>query len=103
MIFKRAWYNRIPMGLVTKKGDNGKTSLYMGGRVAKDNPRIELVGALDELSAFLGAAKGVARSKALKDSLTEIQKDLVRLGTEAATPAKAVPRLTRRICRDDVV
>jgi cob(I)alamin adenosyltransferase len=42
------------MKIYTKTGDDGTTSLFSGGRVGKDHPRIEAYGTLDELNAILG-------------------------------------------------
>ena len=44
------------MKLYTKRGDRGETDLFGAGRISKSSPRIEAVGAVDELNAFLGAA-----------------------------------------------
>jgi len=41
----------------TRQGDRGETGLAGGQRVAKDGPRIEAYGTVDELNAFLGAAR----------------------------------------------
>jgi len=42
------------MKIATKTGDLGQTSLFSGGRVPKNHPRLECYGSLDELSSFLG-------------------------------------------------
>lgn len=42
------------MKIYTGSGDKGKTSLFSGERVSKNNPRIEACGDVDELNAFLG-------------------------------------------------
>jgi cob(I)alamin adenosyltransferase len=39
------------------RGDGGETQLGSGQRVRKDDPRIECVGSVDELSSFLGLAR----------------------------------------------
>ena len=44
------------MRIYTKTGDKGETSLYKGGRVPKDAPRLEAYGTLDELNSVLGQA-----------------------------------------------
>lgn len=43
--------------IATKTGDNGTTGLLYGSRVLKSDPRIEIVGSIDELSAHLGVIK----------------------------------------------
>src|ERR1039458_10107403 len=40
----------------TRGGDEGETALAGGQRVAKDGPRIEAYGTVDELNAFVGAS-----------------------------------------------
>ena len=42
------------MSIYTKKGDKGYTSLIIGKRVRKDHKIIEALGAIDELSAWMG-------------------------------------------------
>ena len=44
----------------TRRGDQGETSLAGGQRVAKDGPRIEAYGTVDELNSFLGVARATA-------------------------------------------
>jgi cob(I)alamin adenosyltransferase len=74
--------------IATRTGDDGTTSLLYGQRVPKDHPQIETVGACDELSAALGVAKtqlaGDARSGAIRELLTQVQKNLVALMGELA-------------------
>ena len=61
------------MSIVTKTGDQGQTSLYSGERVEKSDPRIEAVGALDELNAHLAGL-----------GLESIQSELFSLGAAVA-------------------
>ncbi len=44
--------------IYTRTGDAGETALFAGGRVRKDDLRIETIGAIDELNAALGVAHG---------------------------------------------
>ena len=48
-----AWRNRLTK-IYTRTGDAGTTGLADGSRVPKDAPRIEAIGAVDELNSVLG-------------------------------------------------
>ena len=45
------------MPAFTGKGDNGFTDLQGGKRVRKDHPSVDLIGEIDELSAWIGLAR----------------------------------------------
>ena len=45
--------------IYTRKGDDGTTSLWYGGRVAKDDGRTDAYGTLDEANAALGVARSL--------------------------------------------
>jgi len=88
----------------TRRGDQGQTSLAGGQRVAKDSPRIEAYGTVDELNAFLGAARVTAvelaaveaRLNLLVTILLRVQHELFNLGSILATlPEDVHPRQAR--------
>src|SRR3989442_1218841 len=66
--------------IYTKTGDDGTTSLFGGARVGKDTPRIEAIGAIDELNAALGLALADSAGDDIADVLTKTQNDLFCLG-----------------------
>ncbi|MEM7475403.1 MAG: cob(I)yrinic acid a,c-diamide adenosyltransferase, partial [Planctomycetota bacterium] len=81
------------MKIYTKTGDNGTTGLFAGPRVAKNHPRIEAYGAVDELNAVLGLVvcsfsdEASVKESFCLGSLTEsIQHDLFSIGAQLATP-----------------
>jgi cob(I)alamin adenosyltransferase len=77
------------MSLSTGRGDDGSTEIRNGYRLPKDHPRIECLGVLDELSAFLGEARLAAENRTGEVLLT-VQQDLrVLMGVLAA--AENVP------------
>lgn len=85
----------------TRTGDDGTTALGDGQRVAKDSPRVEAFGTVDELNSFLGAALASGLEPALVGALSEIQNDLFHLGsdlcvTEADKAARPVPHIEAR-------
>ena len=71
------------MRLYTTKGDQGQTDL-LGERVAKDDPRIEALGSLDEATSSLGAARAVATAEETPSLLIEVQRDLYKIMAELA-------------------
>jgi cob(I)alamin adenosyltransferase len=71
------------MRLFTGKGDAGTTDL-LGARVGKDDPRIELIGSLDEATSCLGFGRAVAASDRSKEWLIEVQRDLYKIMAELA-------------------
>ena len=47
------------MKIYTKGGDKGRTGIYGGERVDKDDIRIEANGCLDELNATIGVVRSL--------------------------------------------
>ena len=81
------------MKIYTKTGDDGTTGLYGGGRVRKDDVRIEACGALDELNAALGVARAEGLSSDIDQLLMRVQNELFDLGAELATLQPSVQGL----------
>ena len=90
------------MSIITRQGDKGKTSLFPRGIVAKDDLRIELVGTLDELTAFLGVVRSMAPGRRLKGDVQALQKEIFWVSAEAVTPVAQLKKLRRRIAAADV-
>ncbi len=67
------------MAAITGRGDGGETDLLFGHRVAKDGPRIELVGTVDELNAALGLARAAGMGGQALEVVDRIQQLLVGL------------------------
>ncbi len=95
----------------TRHGDEGKTGLVGGQRVSKDDLRIEAYGTVDELNAFVGAARQTAEEVLATDpprksdfaglaaTLARVQHELFNLGSILATLPEDVhpkqPRITQ--------
>jgi cob(I)alamin adenosyltransferase len=75
--------------IYTKTGDDGGTGLFGGSRVAKDDPRIEAYGTVDELNSLLGWARAVGLPADIDASIGRIQNELFAVGAELATPDPA--------------
>jgi cob(I)alamin adenosyltransferase len=77
------------MKIYTKTGDAGDTGLFGGPRVAKDAPRIEAYGAVDELNSVVGMVRAQGVERSLDELLARIQNELFNLGAQLATPNPA--------------
>jgi cob(I)alamin adenosyltransferase len=77
------------MKIYTKTGDGGETSLFGGGRVPKDDARVEAYGAVDELNAAIGLARALRPVPEIDADLSRIQAELFAVGAELATPHDA--------------
>ncbi len=85
------------MKIYTKTGDGGDTGLFGGGRIGKEDIRVEAYGQVDELNACLGVARseGVGEMDGL---MQQLQDQLFTVGSVLATPAgskaeKAIPKV----------
>ncbi|MGZ8376466.1 MAG: cob(I)yrinic acid a,c-diamide adenosyltransferase [Gemmatirosa sp.] len=74
------------MKIYTRTGDSGGTALFGGGRVAKDHPRVEAYGDVDELNAALGLARAIELMPRIDEVLVPVQRDLFAIGALLATP-----------------
>ncbi len=72
--------------IYTKTGDDGRTGLFGGGRVDKDHARVEAYGDVDELNAFIGAARSAGPMPRIDEILAPVQRDLFAIGALLATP-----------------
>nr|MBP7143219.1 ATP:cob(I)alamin adenosyltransferase [Opitutaceae bacterium] len=78
--------------IATRTGDDGRTRLIYGQRVSKAHPRIEAVGAFDELNVALGVAKAICSVESRRRFLTQLQSDLIALMGEIACHPDDAPR-----------
>lgn len=69
--------------LYTGRGDLGQTDL-LGERVSKDDPRIDLIGELDETTSFLGLARSLMTDDRLSGMIVDVQRDLYRVMADLA-------------------
>ena len=76
--------------IYTRTGDAGTTGLADGSRVAKDAPRIEAIGAVDELNSALGVLLAEALPEPVRVCLESTQHDLFDLGGELSVPGHAI-------------
>jgi cob(I)alamin adenosyltransferase len=87
--------------IYTRKGDDGTTSLWYGGRVPKTDARTEAYGSIDEASAALGVARSLCGpdDSELAADLLRLQRELFVAGAELATAPEAKGRLEDGVSR----
>lgn len=87
--------------IYTKKGDDGTTSLWYGGRVPKHHRRTDAYGTLDEACSQLGLARALCgpEREELGADILRLQDDIFIAGAELATAPEAAERLEDGISR----
>ena len=75
------------MKVYTGGGDRGRTSLFSGERISKDDVRVEAYGDVDELNSLLGSVMAILPDGCAERSgeLRRVQGDLFRIGACLAT------------------
>jgi cob(I)alamin adenosyltransferase len=80
--------------IYTRKGDDGTTGLWYGGRVPKHAGRPEAYGSVDEAASALGLARAAAEAGGeLHADILRVQNELFVAGAELATAPEAAGRL----------
>jgi cob(I)alamin adenosyltransferase len=87
--------------IYTRTGDDGSTALGFGGRVSKDDLRVECYGTVDELNAVVGLVRAAGAPPDLDRELARIQNELFHLGADLCVPESEkerhpVPRIESR-------
>jgi cob(I)alamin adenosyltransferase len=87
--------------IYTRKGDDGTTTLWYGGRVPKTDARTEAYGSIDEAGAALGVARSLCgpADAELASDLLRLQRELFVSGAELATAPEAEGRLEDEVSR----
>jgi cob(I)alamin adenosyltransferase len=81
------------MKIYTRKGDDGTTGLWYGGRVSKSDGRPEAYGAVDEAASALGLCRAACDDEEVYADILRMQNELFVLGAELATAPEAAHRL----------
>jgi cob(I)alamin adenosyltransferase len=86
--------------IYTKKGDDGTTGLWYGGRVSKSDLRPEAYGAVDEAASALGLCRAAADGNdELRVDIVRLQNELFVAGAELATAPEAAGRLEEGVSK----
>ena len=81
--------------ITTRTGDAGETGLGDGSRVAKDSPRVQALGDVDELNSAIGLMLAEEVPPALREVFSLVQNDLLDLGGELSIPGHALLKPAR--------
>jgi cob(I)alamin adenosyltransferase len=85
--------------IYTRKGDDGTTTLWYGGRVSKTDLRTEAYGTLDEAASALGVARAASTDAGISAQILRLQNELFVAGAELATAPEARDRLEPGVSR----
>ena len=88
--------------IYTRKGDDGTTSLWYGGRVPKYDARTDAYGSIDEANSQLGVARALSDESnraGLAADILQLQQELFVCGAELATAPEASDRLEDGVSR----
>ena len=86
--------------IYTRKGDDGSTGLWYGGRVPKCGGRPEAYGAVDEAGSALGLCRAAVTDDAeLSADILRLQNELFVAGAELATAPEAAGRLQEGVSK----
>ncbi len=86
------------MKIYTKKGDAGKTALFGGRRVDKDDVRVECYGTLDEVNSTIGLLRSKLTEKhGWQNGLHKIQKDMMDMMSHLARPSDSHKKNTNPV------
>lgn len=89
------------MKIYTRGGDKGRTGIHGGGRVEKDDIRIEANGTLDEVNAEIGVVRSLlAADDPWQETLGKIQREMMTVMSQVATPSALRDRNPNRLSGD---
>src|SRR5690606_4746263 len=76
--------------ITTRTGDAGQTGLGDGSRVAKDSPRVQALGEVDELNCAIGLVLAEDVPQDVRETLLQVQHELFDLGGELSIPGHSL-------------
>ena len=83
--------------IYTRKGDDGTTSLWYGGRVPKHDARTDAYGSIDEANSQLGVARALSDESnraGLAADILQLQQELFVAAPSSRPPPR--PRIASR-------
>lgn len=87
--------------IYNRSGDVIHTSLFGGEQISKDSLIVDAYGIIDELNSSLGLVRAKTGDKDVKDLVNDVQNQLLKIGSDLATPLDRKP-VIERISEKDV-
>jgi ATP:cob(I)alamin adenosyltransferase len=91
------------LNIFTRRGDAGKTSLYGGAEVFKDDPRVWCYGTVDEANSILALIHSSLEFDDLKTIVRAIQNKLFVVGAELASDERQREKSGEMIVEGDIL
>ena len=88
--------------IYTKNGDEGETNLFLGGKLSKNDIRVEAFGTVDELVSSLGFAKTLTEKEDVINILEMLQHSLFKIGAELSSDSNKTEKIINIITNEDV-
>tara|TARA_B100000214_G_scaffold359436_1_gene320870 strand:+ start:4785 stop:5336 length:552 start_codon:yes stop_codon:yes gene_type:complete len=88
--------------IYTKNGDEGETNLFLGGKLSKNDIRVEAFGTVDELVSSLGFAKTLCENPKVIETLEMLQHSLFKIGAELSSDSEKTVDIINVITKDNV-
>lgn len=86
----------------TRSGDKGTTGLFGGGRVAKDDIRVDAYGTIDEAQAAIGLAYSLVKDEEIKEVLYHVEQRAYILEAELASDERGWKMLKDKVDQADI-
>ena len=88
--------------IYTKNGDEGETNLFLGGKLSKNNIRVEAFGTVDELVSCLGFAKTLSENKKVIEIIEMLQHSLFKIGAELSSDSSKTESIINVIKKNNI-
>lgn len=88
--------------IYTKQGDDDKTALIGGERVAKHHIRVESYGTVDELNSHIGVVRSKIMGSEEEILLSQVQNDLFTIGSFLASASNSNQKLPKALGDDKI-
>ncbi len=90
------------MGIYTKNGDKGNTTLFGGSSLSKGSLRVDSYGSVDEANANLGVIYANVEYEEIKEVIRVVQKKMFIVGAQLASDKDGYDKLKVKIENDDI-